>query len=652
MRETIAIIFLTFVLSIGNKSHAYDFTALTSQGQCLYYSIIGTNAVEVSSPGNDAGWLYVNTRPTGSLVIPSHVIYQTDTFEVISIGHHAFEYCDGLTSITIPNTVRYVGMWAFWGCSLITINFPSTPVYLETHSFHGTTWYNNQPSGLVYLGNTLYKYKGWSNLTEDYSITIPANTNSIAGGAFSTDGGFYGPDTGYNRHLISVVIPNSVKYIGTNAFWFCGLTNIILPDSLELIGNGAFYNNPLPEVTIPRSVKVIGGVAFGNNDSLRRINLLAEHLEDSSIHLYSTQPFSGCSNIQKINIGNTVTHITTYLFSECNGFDTIIIPNSVRTIGTGAFANCSGIKSITIGEGLDSIGSSVFPHNSPLEELNYYATNCRSSFGFYNTSSFHLTIGENVTSIPQMFLQGCTNYCETVVLPESVRYIGSWAFCSTGINGELTIPSNVDTIGVYTFLSTNITGIRCKATNPPHLAGFIKGFYIPLFVPCNSVSAYQAANVWGNYQSIEGFGCNVTITASSNNPAAGYVEGGGTYNYGDNATLTAVANTGFRFDHWQDGNTNNPRTITVTADATHVAYFTPNAGIDDIDNSGIKVYAKDYQIYIDEAIDEEVTVYSIDGRIIASLPKATERVAIPVTNTGVYIVKIDNHPARKVVVMQ
>lgn len=68
-----------------------------------------------------------------------------------------------------------------------------------------------------------------------------------------------------------------------------------------------------------------------------------------------------------------------------------------------------------------------------------------------------------------------------------------------------------------------------------------------------------------------------TVTATSNNPAWGTVSGGGTYNAGATITLTATANSGYHFVEWQDGNTQNPRTITVTANATYTATFAANA---------------------------------------------------------------------------
>lgn len=66
---------------------------------------------------------------------------------------------------------------------------------------------------------------------------------------------------------------------------------------------------------------------------------------------------------------------------------------------------------------------------------------------------------------------------------------------------------------------------------------------------------------------------NYVITVNSNPPAGGIISGGGAYHHGDVVTLTALANSGYFFDHWQDGNTDNPRTITVSGNATYTAYF-------------------------------------------------------------------------------
>ena len=56
---------------------------------------------------------------------------------------------------------------------------------------------------------------------------------------------------------------------------------------------------------------------------------------------------------------------------------------------------------------------------------------------------------------------------------------------------------------------------------------------------------------------------------------AGTIDGGGTYDYGATVDLTVYNNTGYVFDTWDDGNTDNPRTIIVEGDALYIAIFTP-----------------------------------------------------------------------------
>ena len=64
-----------------------------------------------------------------------------------------------------------------------------------------------------------------------------------------------------------------------------------------------------------------------------------------------------------------------------------------------------------------------------------------------------------------------------------------------------------------------------------------------------------------------------TISTNVNPSGSGSVTGGGTYYYGQSCTLTANTNNGYTFSHWQDSNTSNPRTITVTGNTTYTAYF-------------------------------------------------------------------------------
>ena len=63
------------------------------------------------------------------------------------------------------------------------------------------------------------------------------------------------------------------------------------------------------------------------------------------------------------------------------------------------------------------------------------------------------------------------------------------------------------------------------------------------------------------------------ITVLSSDPTMGTVSGSGTYKYGDYVEISATANYGYRFSHWDDGSTDNPRVVQVTEDKTYTAYF-------------------------------------------------------------------------------
>ena len=64
-----------------------------------------------------------------------------------------------------------------------------------------------------------------------------------------------------------------------------------------------------------------------------------------------------------------------------------------------------------------------------------------------------------------------------------------------------------------------------------------------------------------------------TITVTVNDASMGSATGGGVYDENTTATLTAKANTNFKFVKWDDGNTDNPRTVKVTGDASYKAVF-------------------------------------------------------------------------------
>ena len=206
------------------------------------------------------------------------------------IGKSAFQGCSALNSIDLPSSLRLIDVSAFEESGLEDITIPdSVVVKAEAFSysqiinvtvsnsarlmgefiFAGTPWLKNQPdNGLIYADNVLYRYYGY--IPEGMVISIPDGTAGIAGGAF-------GHRDFYPEHIISAEVPNSVKYIGDEAFTDCSmLKSVTTGKGLEIIGKCAFQDcYELEKVTLERGIKSIGAQAFSYCPKLVSITCLA-----------------------------------------------------------------------------------------------------------------------------------------------------------------------------------------------------------------------------------------------------------------------------------------------------------------------------------------------------------------------------------------
>lgn len=406
-------LFVTLLLSITIYSYAYDFSAVCSTGQTLYYNITSDSTVEVtykqyySAVGTfyyySSAYVTVNytsyyddgsyfetgrhnyypyiefhqneaVKPSGFVIIPDSV----NGYQVTKIGNYAFFGCNGIDSLYIGSDIISIGNCAFQGCTGLSYMYYNAR-NLSTSHFMDSGYYQ-------------YEYQN-----ECYSPFYQTNT----------------------PHFTTLIIGDSVRTIP--AYSFSGRSsidnNVVIPDNVDAIGEYAFQR-----CTGIDSLYISDGVTTIHNGA-----------------------FLSCSSIQKNFISNTVTSIGQFAFGGCSSIHNLVIPEGVLFIAHGAFADCSNLDSITFNakECMKLDGNSVFAGCDSVRYLGF---------------------GENVHRFPDSAFTKFNHLMDTLPQLDSLRYVGKWNFANRSLAGNYVIPPSVDTIaGCAFFNCKNILSVSTNA---------------------------------------------------------------------------------------------------------------------------------------------------------------------------------------------
>ncbi len=401
-------------------------------GNALYKYKQGTDSEDIvikDGTVNVSNYAFDNTN-IKSVTFPS---------SVKSIGDYSFFRCSLLEKVNFSNGLVSIGMSAFGSCPLIKeVVIPDTVENLSSSAFDNCNAITD-----FFVGGNINNFENNNILSSKTLVNITVSENNQY---FSSKDGvlFNKEKTTLIRYPIAkadtnYTVPDTVTEISNSAFSKVkAIQNVTIPDRVLQIGRYAFnYCENLEYVHMSKSTNTIGEYAFWKCKNLKEIIIpdLVEKIEKYA--------FWGCSAANKVVIGKNVSQICEYAFYECENLPGVEIPDSVKVMEKGVFSNCSSLKNVTFGTGLTTIADSAFEkcNITGTLVLPENITTLEHAAFIYNGSIKEVKMGNAVNQIDFRVFYGCTNL-EKINIPDGVEKLDN-TFEGCNSLKEIHIPDSV-----------------------------------------------------------------------------------------------------------------------------------------------------------------------------------------------------------------
>lgn len=474
---------------------------VTGKGKCKLLGFYGEN--------DDTAGLLPDGADVTELLVPSviEVIDGNSTVEYIveSIGPYAFDNCDMLELIVIPDTVIAIDEYAFAGCDALTeLRLGSSVLSIGASAFEGCVNLSELtiPETVTAIGASAFK--SCVSLTEvDISEGVTSISAELFAGCTSLKKVSLGKDVTSvgNRafdkcHALEAISElKNVKTIGKYAFAGClSLKEISLGSDIVSVNLGAFSGtsalskvsvpvvkdwleisfadstaNPIhgaaklyaggsavTSLTVSAGINSIGDYQFYGYDYLTSVKL------GNSITYLGDNAFADCVALETVSVTSNLEYIGASTFSGCVLLTSVSLPDSIKSVGKYAFAGCSSLASIKLPSNLNVIGEYAFSNCAKLASVNLDMVDNILGFAFYNCSNLKsVSFSDKLTYIGESAFENC-GISGALLLPEKLAELGDRAFADCGDISDVTVPESLVKIGESAFKGCE--GIVCVNT--------------------------------------------------------------------------------------------------------------------------------------------------------------------------------------------